>query len=159
MDLTTCSNLGGLFQVLSRRNIVYESGTMYWLSYIDQNAAYSQGNAHAWSGNTCMDWIASRSLWIWFRAHIEICTTIMQRSHEISSNLITKEEFLDHTQFSLQKFSNTWCKYPKCQFAKKLHMMLINLQLVLAIMFGLQSVLKVWIYTWWYGSGTICTWW
>ena len=42
----------------------------------------------------------------------------------------------------------------KCQLAKKLHMVLINLHLVLAILFGLQCVLKVWIYTWWCGSGT-----
>ena len=55
---------------------------------------------------------------------------------------------------SLQKFSYTWCKINKCQLAKKLHMVLINLHLVLAILFGLQCVLKVWIYTWWYGSGT-----
>ena len=33
-------------------------------------------------------------------------------------------------------------------------MVLINLHLVLAILFGLQCVLKVLIYTWWYGSGT-----
>ena len=58
------------------------------------------------------------------------------------------------TQGSRQKFSYTWCKMNKCQLAKKLHMVLINLHLVLAILFGLQCVLKVWIYTWWYGSGT-----
>ena len=57
-------------------------------------------------------------------------------------------------QCSLQKFSYTWCKMNKCQLAKNLHMVLINLHLVLAILFGLQCVLKVWIYTWWYGSGT-----
>ena len=45
-------------------------------------------------------------------------------------------------------------KWTKCQLAKKLHMVLINLHLVLAILFGLQRVLTVWIYTWWYGSGT-----
>ena len=57
-------------------------------------------------------------------------------------------------QGSRHKFSYTWCKMNKCQLAKKLHMMLINLHLVLAILFGSQCVLKVWIYTWWYGSGT-----
>ena len=46
-------------------------------------------------------------------------------------------------QCSLQKFSYTWCKINKCQLAKKLHMVLINLHLVLAILFGLQCVLKV----------------
>ena len=46
-------------------------------------------------------------------------------------------------QCSLQKFSYTWCKMNKCQLAKKLHMVLINLHLVLAILFGLQCVLKV----------------
>ena len=53
-------------------------------------------------------------------------------------------ELVDHPpQGSRQKFSYTWCKMNKCHLAKKLHMVLINLHLVLAILFGLQCVLKV----------------
>ena len=58
------------------------------------------------------------------------------------------------TRCSLQKLSYTWYKMNQCQLAKKLHMVLKHWDLVLAILFGLQCVLRFWIYTFWYGSGT-----
>ena len=40
------------------------------------------------------------------------------------------------------EISYTWCKMNKCQLAIKLHMVLINLHLVLAILLGLQVCTK-----------------
>ena len=100
----------------------------------------------------------------WFFIIIFLCTCTKQQSYskklpQINNDRLSKVE-REHLlcychQCSLQTFSYTWCKMNKCQLAKKLHMVLINLHLVLAILFGLQCVLKVWIYTWWYGSYTV----
>ena len=69
-------------------------------------------------------------------------------------SLVWKPSLCIHAGFSPEIFLHLVRKMNKCQLAKNWYMVLINLHLVLAILFGLQCVLKVWIYTWWYGSGT-----